>query len=80
MGCKGAQPVFVLRADELIERPCGGLAQVYCSCTCAEAIRAPWDFRAKVSSLGPERTRELRSPEPPRAVSAVSVAGDRVRV
>ena len=34
----------------------------------------------KVGLPGPERTQEQRSPEPPRAVSAVSVAGDGVRV
>lgn len=68
-GCKGAQPVFVLRADELIERHCGGL----CSCTCAEGIWALWDFRVKVSLLGPERMQELRRPEAPRALSQQSL-------
>lgn len=72
-GCKGAQPVFVLRADELIERHCGGLAQGCCSCSCAEGIRALWDFRVKVSLLGPERAQELRRPAPPRALSQQSL-------
>ena len=72
-GGRGAQPVFVLRADELMEGHCGGLAQGRCSRTCAEGIRALWDFRAKVSLLGPGRVQELRRPEPPRALSQQSL-------
>ena len=63
----------MLRADELMEGHCGGLAQGRCSRTCAEGIRALWDFRAKVSLLGPGRAQELRRPEPPRALSQQSL-------